>query len=212
MRHRSGFSAGLSARACRLDMAASGFWGWNTLAADVKVQSLITAALPPVFRSFVAGKGSLAPASPRREASLYTCPRGFSRGQFFLRVTKFTVVLLLALSLGLRAGQLRLSRLIHAARMLRGRPCVGTLSISRQSPVQHGGRGGGDAVLLKIGDDGRIQFVQLHPKGTPARPAPAVPASARPARRCGRTCRRASDGRAPATRPGQRDRDSAWRE
>ena len=82
MRHRSGFSAGPGARACRLDMAAAGFCGWNALAADVKVQSLVTAALPPVFRPSRSERGLWSLRLPDVKPPCILAP-GLSPGAIF---------------------------------------------------------------------------------------------------------------------------------
>jgi hypothetical protein len=215
MRHRSGFSAGPGARACRLDMAAAGFCGWNALAADVKVQSLVTAALPPVFRPSRSERGLWSLRLPDVKPPCILAP-GLSPGAIFSP-----------------RNQIHCSSIAGPTRWFASRAASSVTSNSRcaHAPcpaVRHHALGQPPAARSarwwrgrrrrppEDRDAGLVQFVQPHPKGTPARPAPAVPAPALPDPRCGRTCRRSSDGRAPATRPttraGRWDRDQAWRE
>ena len=70
----------MEAVACVLSMAGSGFLRMAHYPQATKLMSLNTAASPPVFRFFGAGKGSMTPASPRREASLFTYPRCITGG------------------------------------------------------------------------------------------------------------------------------------
>ena len=67
----------------RIAWRLPGFCGWQAEPVAAKLLSLNTAALPPVFRFFGAGRGSMTPASPRREASLFTYPRSWTGGFFF---------------------------------------------------------------------------------------------------------------------------------
>ena len=60
------------------------FCGWKSSRCTIKVVSLNTAAVPPVFRLVGVGRGSMTPASPRREASLFTCPRSLTGGFSFV--------------------------------------------------------------------------------------------------------------------------------
>src|SRR5271167_163921 len=61
------------------------FRGWKLLHHAITVIALNTVALPPVFRLFGVGRGSMTPASPKRKASLFTCPRSLTGGFSFCR-------------------------------------------------------------------------------------------------------------------------------
>ena len=121
-------------------MAAAGFCGWNALAATLKSNHWLrrhAASVP----AFAAGKGPLVLRLPDVKPPCILAP-GASPGAIFSPRNEIHCSSIAGPTrwFASRAASsvTTYSRCAHAP----GPAVVGTLSISRQSPVQHGGRGG----------------------------------------------------------------------